>query len=206
MSIRITGYDKESITISGLDRKTINLLHGVVSGAQWFRVQEGAAQFHSCFEPLPDPVKDEAMLPFWGPCLQNERQLELFELRFEELRPDCTYYPHITISGLCGYNFSKENYARESAKLLSYGFFQMRSQRSDEGRFWEFWYLPGILATKGDLKDVVDTITLKTRTWDDPDGRCKEKECLGAVLEFLRRNVQFGSLDVSVQRMAMVAD
>jgi hypothetical protein len=206
MTVRITNYSKESVTISGLDQKTSELLSGTVSGTQWFRVQDGVAEFRSTLEPLPNPVIDEAMLPFWKENRQKSVQPELFDVVFDELCPDALYFPHITISGLCGYNYSKENYERESKKLLSYGFIQMRSKRGNDGKFWEFWYLSGLWAVKGELKDVVDRITVKARTWNDSYGRRKDKECFDTVLEFLRKNVQFGSLDVSVQRMAMVID
>ena len=54
MTVRITNYSKESVTISGLDQKTSELLSGAVSGTQWFRVQDGVAEFRSTLEPLPN--------------------------------------------------------------------------------------------------------------------------------------------------------
>lgn len=101
-------------------------------------------------------------------------------------------------------NLTPENYVRESEKLTSYGFIQLRSKREEDGGYWEIWYLPGVWCAKGDLKKIVDDITTKAKTWEDPHGRRKDKECFKAVLEFLRRNASFGTLDVSIQRLCQV--
>ena len=103
------------------------------------------------------------------------------------------YSPSITIQGLCGYNYTEENYKWNAEKLESYGFQCLRSRRGTDAKFWELWFLPGLWCSKGDLEANVK------RGKDD-------KEELKIALEFLRHKVSFGTLDVSNQRMCMVLD
>lgn len=204
--IRVSGYSRESVTISGLTESEAGKIQSAVGGLAWFRIVDGKLETHSAVRPLPDPVEDEAMLPFWKHHSPYQLELKEVNASFEELKDDVVYSPHITISSLCGYHYTKENYQKQAEKLESYGFIQMRSKRGNDGRYWEVWYLPGIWAARGALQEVVAKITEKAKTWEDPHGRRKEKESFDAVIRFLRVDVQFGSLDVSVQRLAMVMD
>ena len=111
---------------------------------------------------------------------------------------------HITIQSLCAHRYSVESYAEESGKLLGYGFIQLRSRRGKDACFWELWYLPGVLFAKGKLKEAIDLISVNT---DVNHLRHRtDKERLKAAVDFLRQNVIFGTLDVSVQRLAMIIE
>ena len=195
-----------SIEIKGLTHEEMGQLLGAIRGLSWFKVEEGRLKASSCHIPLPDPVHDELMLPFWRQFEHHQLQGELLEKLFEEMCGDVIYMPHFTIQHLCGHNYTPENYVREAEKLTSYGFIQLRSKRGEDGGFWELWYLPGVWCAKGDLKAYIDGITAKAKSWEDPSGKLKDKECFKAVLEFLRRNTSFGTLDVSVQRLCQVLD
>jgi hypothetical protein len=203
---RKSGRDSSSVEITGLTQIEVERLLSAIHSLSWFKVEDGRLVSSPCHLPLPDPVRDEHMLPFWREFQNTHSQGEFFERIFEDMSEDVICSPHFTIQSLCGYNHTPENYAREAEKLLSYGFVQTRSRRAEDGRYWELWYLPGIWCAKGNLKEVVEGITAKARTWEDPHGKRKDKECFKAVLEFLRRNVSFGTLDVSVQRLAAVMD
>lgn len=203
---RSSGHGSNSIEIKGLTHDESEQLLSAIRGFSWFKVEEGRLVTNPCHIPLPDPVNDEKMLPFWRQFSNVQAQGEFLEKIFEDMSDDVIYQPHFTIQSLCGYNYTPENYAYESNKLLGYGFIQTRSKRSEDGGYWELWYLPGIWCAKGNLKEVVDTITNKAKTWEDPLGKRKDKECFKAVLEFLRHNVSFGTLDVSIQRLCMVWD
>jgi len=198
------GPDSSSIEIKGLTREEADQLLGSIRGHSWFTVEDGRLKVAPRHEPLPDPTQDEGMLPFWRKFEHHQPQGELVARVFEEMSADAIYEPHFAIQSLCGYNYSRENYAIESEKLTSYGFTQMRSKRAEDGSYWEIWYLPGVWFAKGDLKEVIDKITSRAKSWEDPHGKRKKRECFEAVLEFIRRNVSFGTLDVSIQRMCAV--
>ena len=203
---RSSGRGSNSIEINGLTQEEADQLLSAVRGLSWFKVEEGRLKASPCHLPLPDPVYDEQMLPFWRQFSNTQVQGEFLEKVFEDMNDDVIYMPHFMIQSLCGYDYTPENYARESEKLLSYGFIQTRSKRGEDGGYWELWYLPGVWCAKGDLKEVVDGITTKAKSWEDPSGKRKDEECFKAVLEFLRRHVSFGTLDVSIQRLCMVMD
>ena len=207
ISVRSQSHYKQDntreVVISGLTQTEADQLLCALSGMSWFGVKDGRLEVHAKHLPLLDTTHDEKMLPFWREHANTQVQGELIEKVFEEMSDDVLYYPHFTIQSLCGYYYSPENYAYEAQKLLSYGFVQMRSKRAENGKYWEHWYLPGVFFAKGHLKEIVDSVTVAARSWEDPHGRRKDKECFKAVLEFLRCNVSFGSLDVSMQRYAM---
>lgn len=203
---RSSGRGSNSIEITGLTPEEADQLLSAIHGLSWFKVEEGRLKTSPCHLPLPHPTNDEEMLPFWKQYSNVSTQGEFFKKIFEEMRDDVIYMPHFTIQSLCGYNYTPENYARESAKLTSYGFVHLRSRRGDDGGFWEMWYLPGVWCAQGELKGVVEEITIRAMSWEDPHGRRKDKECFEAVLKFLGQNVSFGTLDVSIQRMCMVIE
>lgn len=195
-----------SIEIKGLTIEEMDQLVAAIRGLSWFKVEGGRLKVVPCHLPLPDPVHDEQMLPFWRRLEHHQPQCEFFARVFEDMSDDAIYSPHFIIQHLCGYDYTPENYVREAEKLASYGFTQLRSKRGEDGGYWELWYLPGVWSAKGDLKEVVDGITVKAKTWEDPSGKRKDKECFKAVLEFLRRNASFGTLDVSIQKLCQVID
>lgn len=195
---------ENSITIANLTESEMNELLAAFRGLSWFGVEDGRLKTSPCHLALPHATEDEEMLPFWRQFSHNQLQNELFEKMFDEVAADVICMPHFTIQSLCGYGYSPENYVRESEKLTNWGFIQLRSRRGEDGSYWEHWHLPGVWFAKGDLKELVDSITIAASTWEDPSGRRKDKECFKAVLEFLRRNASFGTLDVSVQRLCQV--
>lgn len=201
-TVRITSHQiipngNGSITISGINENELELFHSVFAGVNWFCAQNGVAKFAPLLQPLPNPIEDEEMLPFWKKEPENQmEQMEMFNVVFEELTRNVLLHAHITITGLCGYAYTPENYKFQSKKLISYGFIQMRSMRGSDGKYWEQWYLPGTWHADGDLKEFVEKI---------PDS-ATEQEKIKAVINFLAENASFGSLDVSIQRLAMMMD
>ncbi|HLP44061.1 MAG TPA: hypothetical protein VK145_02170 [Candidatus Nanoarchaeia archaeon] len=174
------------ITLGNLTTEEVQTVEGAVHGAQWIRVVNGRIVSHSCYEPLPDPIRDEEMHPFWRKPTAAERgdSETLFDT---ECRLNHSS-PHFMIQHLGAYNNTPENYRRQAEKLESWGFEVMRSRRSREGKFWEIWYLPGAFLAKGELKEFI--------------GNSRGKEETERALEFLRKNCEFGTLDLSVQRLA----
>jgi hypothetical protein len=181
------------MTISGIckeDQERVTA--SFKAGAYWLRVKDKMLEIKPSWEPLPDPVKDPKMFPFWREPAEGEvkTQTKLFEIEKEGL--DYHNSPSISIQHLCGFKYTDKGYKFNAEQLESYGFECMRSRRGLDGKYWEIWFLPGLWAAKGELKEIV--------------GHEKGKKTLEKALEFITRHVQFGSLDISVQRLAMVLE
>lgn len=196
--IKIGSYGSDHIEIKGLKRGEVELVEGSIRGGfHWIRVDtKDGLQSVPNYKSLPDPILDQEMHPFWRRPTPSEIQISEGQLKLFDLgeMPDYNS-PSITISSLCGYHYTPENYAIEAEKLISYGFICMRSKRGDDGRFWEHWFLPGLRSAKGNLEEAITHETTRF-----------EKDRLRKALYFLKTNVSFGSLDASVQRVAMVID
>ena len=199
----INNTDDGRVEIANLTSPEVQAMEGVVNGQNWMAVQEGRLTFRDIFAPLPDPITDEKMLPFWRKAedVKTHVQDELFTQDERSYTGES-----ITIQSLCGYYYTPENYQKEAEKLNSYGFTQMRSKRGSDGRYVEMWYLPGVWAAQGVLKEIKEEIEFRARKWEDPLGERRHKEVFETILEYIRTHVQFGSLECSTQRMAMVID
>lgn len=196
-AIYLGSYGSESVTISGLSKEQSETIQGAVrAGNFWVRVVNGELEAVSAFEKLPDPIADEKMLPFWEvPFLSIEESKALVHknIVLDKERLEHKYSsPSIYIEGLCGYSYSAEFYRQEARKLLSYGFECLRSRRENDGRYTEKWYLP-LVCARGPLATAIN------KKEDD-------FEKLKAATEFLRHAVHFGSLDVSMQVLALTMD
>lgn len=139
---------------------------------------------------VPGPTEDEEMLPFWcrrepGP---GPVQTQLFETENFKHR-----YPSVIIQHLCGYGYTSERYKACAQQLESYGFECLRSRRGNDGKFWEIWMLLGPWSAKGELGEAVKRNN-------------KKKDELEVVIKFLCKNVSFGSLDIMIQKAAMVIE
>lgn len=209
----------QNMSLSGLEPSEIEVMRGAMHGHSWVRCKDGRIQHVPSYEPLPDPVVDDMMLPFWRrPGANEEVQLNLFS--FEPTPVWAS--PSITISHLCGYFYSASNYADQARKLMRWGFVCLRSQRDNSGEYYENWYLSGLWAAKEELRQAIDTMDpyiLQRSTVSEfmrdtfgppPNKRSlpktrkgKQKKELETAVSFLGRNAQFGTLDVSIQRMAM---
>ncbi len=212
----------QNMSLSGLEPSEIEVMRGAMHGHSWVRCKDGRIQHVPSYEPLPDPVKDDMMLPFWRrPGAGQETQLSLFS--FEPVPVWAS--PSITISHLCGYNYSASNYAVQARKLMRWGFVCMRSQRENSGEYWEKWYLPGLWAAKEELREAIDSLDPyiqerntvhefmrdvlgppRKKRRPPKTQKSKQKKELEVALSFLGRRVEFGTLDVSVQRAAMAIE
>ena len=183
--------DERSVTLSGLSEDEEDLLVGMSRGFYWTRVVEGRVVASEAHKRPPQPPEDERISPLWQPagakthCVQREL--------LNRADAGGMFGAHFIIQSLCGYDYTPSNYAEQAAKLESYGFECLRSRRGRDGGYWEIWFLPGLWAAKGDLAEFVADVK------DDP---AKVKK----AVSFLCRHASFGTLDVSVQRAAMVMD
>lgn len=199
--IRISMTDQTGgrLTLSGIPESAFETIEGVLNGQQWMMVEKGQPRFWPAREPLPDPIKDDEMLPYWQH--DTQRQYTLRGVTFDEERRYDT--PSFMVSHLCGYNYTPERYREQAELLASYGFVCMRSRRGADGRFWETWYLPGAWAAAGALEECVEGLKALPPIEDHAERSRRETD---TVVTFLCRNASFGSLDVVVQRAAMALD
>lgn len=189
--VRVSEYGKDHLTIKGLTEEESERLQGALLGQWWVTgTGGGRLRFSPTREPVPSPAVDDDMAPFWRTCASGSSAIQMELLDPERMRS--TFSPSIIIGHLCGYYFTPEKYKTEAAKLESWGFSCLRSRRGDDGRFWESWYLPGLWAAKGDLRDSL--------------GVGIDKDDLEKAVKFCSRHVSFGTLDIVVQRLAMVMD
>lgn len=219
MAVKVSSYTNQKennrVEIVGLTAEEKDRLLGVVDGMWWLRCVEGVPVFTPAYEKIPDPVEDPRLSEFWPRKEKNPPRYSQIQLRDPEEYK--TSSPSITIGSLCGYYYTPEKYAKEAERLTSYGFCCLRSQRGQEGRFWEHWYLPGLWAARGDLewkilclkrenerKTKEDEEKLKRekgKYYENPDARL-----IHEVIRYLCQHVSFGTLDASVQRAAMAMD
>ena len=189
----VSSYGGGRFALDGVEPDETDILLGAFKGGHhWVRVVDGRIAHVPTYEKLPAPTSDQDVLPFWRPGGTEEApvQLEMFHHAGNE---DYSRHgsPSITIQSLCGYQYTAEYYAYQAKLLESYRFTCLRSRRGTSGQFWELWFLPGVWAAQGQLREaIVDS------------GKKHEKLKAQVAVEFLRQNASFGILDVSVQRLA----
>lgn len=187
------------VNFNGLDTRELELMEGMENGHQWVTCKNGRLEAVPTYKPLPEPVQDEMMLPFWRPPTEGvETQLEMFP--FEPMPSYSS--PSITIQHLCGYNYSAENYRFQAALLQRWGFECLRSRRAPSGQFWEIWYLGSLWFAKEELKKAIDSAKIATEVTE----RSGERKKLRVAINYLCHNASFGTLDASFQRAAMGVD
>lgn len=181
-----------SIVIDGLNDLEAERLEGCLrAGYGWSsRDEEGRLRWSPTLEPLP-AVTDDELLPFWRRFDPKQPGLQETLLDLDPISPGDS--ASLTIQALCGYNYTPELYKQVAEALHSYGFECFRSQRRNNGRFSELWVLSSLFAAKGDLADALTT----------RHGRGGLEQAIKFFQRHWNRPVSFGTLDVSVQRMAM---
>jgi hypothetical protein len=198
-NIRIvsSGGSGGDLHLAGLNGEEMERMKGVFHGHSWFRMKnEGqTACFVWTYDTLPGPITDEAMLPFWRRATTEEIEMSRREPTFKQISFDeysNRSLPSISIAHLCGHFYTENSYRENAEKLISYGFVCMRSQRDLSGQYYEIWYLASLYSAKGDLEAAIKIGSGKSYSTK-----------LERALNFLRLTVVFGTLDVSIQRLAM---
>ncbi|TAK03892.1 hypothetical protein EPO34_01910 [Patescibacteria group bacterium] len=184
----------ESVTVAGLTPEEIAKLDAAMTvGTCWVRKgEDGQLQFSEAHLPAPDPIEDERMRPFWQPFISGKGSIQI-EM-FDEQRMKASCLPKITVEYVGAGDREPKSYERNASKLRSYGFECMRSQREEgSGRYIEQWILFTSYHAKGPLKEAMEA-------------KKSTNEQVDAAVAFLCQHVHFGSLDVCVQRAALVFD
>ncbi|MDB5254554.1 MAG: hypothetical protein JWL80_620 [Parcubacteria group bacterium] len=180
-----------SITISGLSSEEVDGLSVLVKGGlSWVTMKEGRLVFQSTLKPLPAAIDDDEMLPFWRPM--SEHRGEVKNVRLDGIDKFDVYSPSFTIQGLCAYEYTPAAYRKVAEDLESWGFQCLRSQRGQDGKYWEIWYLCNLICARGRFEEAISEETGKKQ--------------VDKAIKFLCRNTSFGTLDVSAQRAATMMD
>ncbi len=179
------------ITLTGLSREELEKVEcSIRGGYSWIRVVDGKLESVWGYNPLPDPIHDPKMRHFWRRHTEDEERNIRYDL-FTHAPLSSYDSPSLTIQHLCGHFYTEESYQLYAEALASFGFECLRSLRAFDGRYIEIWFLCSLQFAKGDLLQ------------DCLSGTSNDVEKLAKALEFLRRRVRFGTLDVSIQRLAM---
>lgn len=164
----------------------------LMGGSAWMRMGDGVIETRPAFIKPPDPVQDDEMLPYWRHASPAEKA------RYQPTMLDIEPLPFgfgasIIISHLCAFWYTPESYKAQAETLMSFGFVPMRSPRAENGTYYEIWFLLGLWASKGDLRDQFT----QTELYAYGDLRA----VLDKALRYIASRVSFGTLDVCVQRM-----
>ncbi|MBY0309915.1 hypothetical protein K2Q16_02080 [Patescibacteria group bacterium] len=195
-TLRISSYGSGRFELRDLSSTDIQILDGSFRGGfHWVRRgDDGRLEHVPFYKALPAAAEDASMHPFWqAPVSSVGVQMEMFPLY------ECGDTGHrftdssIIIQSLCGYEYTEDRYRSNATILEECGFVCLRSRRDpQQGQFWELWFLPGTWAAAGKLRAAIKASGANT-----PNEKTK------AAVEFLQTHVRFGTLDVSVQRLAL---
>lgn len=184
--MRITSHSNKQITIAGTEAE-MDALQKMVAGLGYVACgREGMPLFAERYEaatPLPDPV----CAAHFSPAGPSAAKYTAEGLKHRDALKGLTDEGCLSlyVEHLCGYDYTPENYAREAAKMAEFGFVCMRSPRGSDGRYWEAWFLPGLWAAEGRLKNAKD---------------------IPAAINLLIQNVRPGSISAVRQRCALTID
>src|ERR1051325_9199752 len=111
--VRVSGWGGQkqgetttSMTLSGIPKDQQERIEGVTFGQHWMTVKDGRLVFSPTREPLPSPVEDTEMLPFWR--RYDKRQTVMRELVFDPEEQHSS--PSFMVKHLCGYYYTPESY------------------------------------------------------------------------------------------------
>jgi len=186
------GGPRGEVTITDLNEQEGEKVQGTMRGQWWMRGENGRLAFAPGHEPPPAPTED-AMLPQWRTPERGEKDPEHYQAEMFELPVTWQNQSQsILIQHLCGYSYTPEGYKENAEMLEECGFNCMRSRRAESGQYWEIWFLPGLWAAKGRLKEALY-------------GKPKEHQ-MRFALKFLREWTSWGTLDIAVQRYCQVLE
>ncbi|MEX1027291.1 MAG: hypothetical protein WD049_04690 [Candidatus Paceibacterota bacterium] len=196
--IRITSLRRNpdgthEVTIKGLTKGERDDIQAALHGVCWVRSKNGRLTRSDLADPPREPY-DTDMHPYWRPATEGELSNGPLMFDIKGTLPKHSS-PSFLIQSLCGYGYTPDRYVKASQTLESFGFECMRSRRGRDGHYWEIWYLPGLYAARGKLREYLIE-------HDIPDSTA-DKETLRDIARFLFHHAPFGSLDITTQRLAM---
>lgn len=198
--MRKTGYgrqgDKHTITLEGTEAE-IDALQAMLMGACWVSAdQDGKAMREERFRRLPDPVDDPIIPEAWQ--LLDVMREQPFKYNVANHIPpsEGIHGPSFYLQHLNPFGYTPGRYKAQVRLAQRCGFECLRSRRGNDGKFWEVWYLPGEWRAQNELREFIGSLP-QNMTWNQKGS---------AVVDWLCKNVDFGTLDMAIQRAAAVID
>jgi len=141
------GNGKNSVTLEGTAEE-IGLVEAMMRGLYWITTEDGklVKWRHHLSDDKPPSIPDPILERYWP-----EKRMEYAHLKEGE-SPNEHDDPSIYVHYIYGYS-GKESYDYRAELLRQTGFICLRSQREENGQYWEIWYLPGVWMAKRELKD-----------------------------------------------------
>lgn len=173
-----------NVALMGLTPEEHIGFRGVLNGHHWVRVVDGRMEFKLTRNPVPEPMPDDNLLPFW----RTSPPFSSKTLKTTALNPgEHSAFPAFYLQDLCPYDHDRDQYPEQAAKLESYGFECLRSRRDSEGLFREVWILPGAYAARGDLQAAIAGKTLGENQSE-------------AIRSYIMTHVRFGTIENTAHR------
>jgi len=159
---------KNSVTLEGTADE-ISLLEAMMRGLYWITTKGGklVKWRHYLSDNKPPSMPDPILERYWP-----DERMEYAHLKEGE-GPDGHSDPAIYVHHIYGYA-GHEEYEYRAELLEQVGFVCLRSQRMEDGQYWEIWYLPGCWVAKRELKN---------KTTQE-------------IVEWLRKNIRPGNIEV----------
>lgn len=88
----------------------------------------------------------------------SENKNEYTRIEYRKGRSD---YPSFYVQGISAYSSEKHVYEYRSGQLKAAGFERLRSEKGDNGKYWELWYLSSRWSAKGQIDKFDDDQILR---------------------------------------------
>jgi hypothetical protein len=190
---------RDQVNVVGMTPKEVEAIEGFLAGKTYLRTIDGRLHAYDVHKPLPDAEDDPICGPHWEASAEVKQ--------WGGPPPGSGWHcPGLILTGLnAGISPNPivdfKAMADRNQKLVEEcGFVCLRSRRGRDGKYWEQWVLHGMMCAEGPLKQHLSQFKgYKKLSWHAE----AEEAC-----RFLSRDLQinFGSLDITVQRWALCVD
>ncbi len=183
------GGSSGGINLVGLTAKELKAMEAFLNGTSYVRCIDGRLHAWNAHEPLPPPECDPLIGPHWNST--GERKV------WGGVPSGKGWHsPGFVITAL-GVGLSTAEARRSNIKMaIEFGFHCLRSQRGQDGKYWEQWTLHFLEMARGRLREYLDGLPSKVGGHERVD----------VAAAFVAEHIHFGSLDVTIQRWALSID
>lgn len=196
---RTDGSGGGNFTLENLTAKEYDALESFLCGQSYVRVIDGRLHAYSAYEELPQPEADPIIGRHWR---RDGTVKEFGGIPSTE----GWHSPGIVLTGLGAgitdhvFGGAEAAHRRNQAKVEECGFVCLRSPRSEDGKYWEQWVIHSLTFAKGPLKKHMDQFT--------GDRKLDWKRTVEEACRFLTCDlgINYGSLDITIQRWALTYD
>ena len=184
------GGSEGSLELAGLTGNELDAMEGFLNGTSYVRCIDGRLHAYHAHEPLPPLEADPLIGPHWESTAEHK---EFGGIPTTE----GWHSPGLVITGLGAGIREPDDRLRNMQTVMEFGFVCLRSQRGDDGKYWEQWVLHFLEAARGRLQEHLAGLPDKEKDWHTR---------ANAAAKFVAERVHFGSLDITIQRWALCID